>query len=258
MRVLDDQRDDRTVLSWLDDGKAFEIRNVRELESDILPEAFDFDPSFRLFQRKVRVRVLTVRLSSLFSNLLRWWQGPISQLSVFYLCACAIIVEPIRFCKGTEQWSRCFLILARGKTVNVAYLLIIDSFILLWTYWSPLTPNTLNLSQKFVKGNLDLCKKISPVRNVSSRASSTQAEDDMIESAIQVLCFIFPAFKVFIQMFSEVTHIQVPLWPIATSHLFMCVMYYLVVVKKKKVPVLKRLLRILSSSSSMRQIRNAN
>ena len=71
MRVLDDQRDDRTVLSWLDDGKAFEIRNVRELESDILPEAFDFDPSFRLFQRKVRVRVLTVRLSSLFSNLLR-------------------------------------------------------------------------------------------------------------------------------------------------------------------------------------------
>ena len=71
MRVLDDQRDDRTVLSWLDDGKSFEIRNVRELESDILPEAFDFDPSFRLFQRKVRVRVLTVRLSSLFSNLLR-------------------------------------------------------------------------------------------------------------------------------------------------------------------------------------------
>jgi len=55
MRVLDDQRQDRTVLSWLDDGKSFEIRNVREFERDILPESFDFDPSFRLFQRKVRV-----------------------------------------------------------------------------------------------------------------------------------------------------------------------------------------------------------
>jgi len=119
--------------------------------------------------------------------------------------------------------------------------------------------HTKLLSQKFVKGDMDLCTKISPVRNVSSRASSTQAEDDMIESTIQVLCFMFPALKVFIQMFSQVTHIQVPLWPIATSHLFMCVMYYLVVVKKKKIPILKRMLRILSSSpSSHRQMRNAN
>ena len=100
MRVLDDQRDDRTVLSWLDDGKSFEIRNVRELERDILPQAFDFDPSFRLFQRKVRVLVSKGGVDLHLPTSTDDEKGPFSTLCVY---TCATTVEPIRLCKGTEQ-----------------------------------------------------------------------------------------------------------------------------------------------------------